>query len=309
MLRSCCGRALGKATALQSSPSTLFSLSRSVWYSGCAGMERGQEKLDGFNISYVRTGSGPNAVLCLPGALGSALTDFRPQLEHLDKKNFTIIAWDPPGYGQSRPPDRDFTGDFFHRDADVALKLMKALKLPKFSMLGWSDGGITAMILAAKNPLNVHKCVVWGANAYVLKEELEIYKKIRDISTWSEKMRAPLIELYGEEYFRTTWEKWVDAFIHIYEVNDGDICKKEVKLIQCPLFVIHGDKDPLVSNEHPKHILDAVPHSRVFHFVDGKHNVHLRYAEKFNELVSEFLLECAPGQQVRRVQGDQDSKL
>lgn len=43
-------------------------------------------------------------------------------------------------------------------------------------MLGWSDGGITAMILAAKYPLNVHKCVVWGSNAYVLKEELETYK-------------------------------------------------------------------------------------------------------------------------------------
>lgn len=75
-------------------------------------------------------------------------------------------------------------------------------------------------------------------------------------------MRAPLVELYGEEYFRTTWEKWVDAFIHIYEVYDGDICRKEVKQIQCPLFVLHGDKDPLVAKEHPDYILDAVPNSR-----------------------------------------------
>lgn len=253
-------------------------------------MEEGREEIDSFTINYLRTGSGPNPVLCLPGALGSSWTDFKPQLEKLDKNKFTIIAWDPPGYGGSRPPDRDFTGNFFHRDADVALKLMKALKLPRFSMLGWSDGGITAMILAARNPLNVHKCVVWGANAYVLKEELEMYKKIRDISTWSEKMRAPLIELYGEEYFRTTWEKWVDAFIRIYEDYNGDICTKEVKRIQCPLFVLHGDQDPLVSKEHPDHILGAVQNCRVFHFPDGKHNIHLRYAEKFNELVTEFLL-------------------
>lgn len=42
-------------------------------------------------------------------------------------------------------------------------------------MLGWSDGGITAMILAAKYPLHVKKCVIWGANAFVLREELEMY--------------------------------------------------------------------------------------------------------------------------------------
>jgi len=131
-------------------------------------------------------------------------------------------------------------------------------------------------------------------------------------------MRAPLLEFYGEEYFRATWEKWVDAFIHIYEVYDGDICTKEVKLIQCPLFVLHGDKDPLVSKEHPSYILDAVSNSRyfsgmntlqhitsfiyllhpmfcrVFHFPNGKHNIHLRYAEQFNELVTKFLLECVP---------------
>lgn len=43
----------------------------------------------------------------------------------LDKKQFTLVAWDPPGYGYSRPPDRDFTGDFFHQDAEIAVKLMK----------------------------------------------------------------------------------------------------------------------------------------------------------------------------------------
>lgn len=33
-------------------------------------LQGGREKIDGHNISYVRAGSGPNAVLCLPGALG-----------------------------------------------------------------------------------------------------------------------------------------------------------------------------------------------------------------------------------------------
>ena len=51
-------------------------------------------------------------------------------------------------YGLSRPPNRVFDLDFFGRDADDAMALMKHLDLTPFSMLGWSDGGITAMHIA-----------------------------------------------------------------------------------------------------------------------------------------------------------------
>ena len=37
-------------------------------------------------IHVVKAGSGARAVLLLPGALGSALSDFRPQLEGLDRE-------------------------------------------------------------------------------------------------------------------------------------------------------------------------------------------------------------------------------
>jgi pimeloyl-ACP methyl ester carboxylesterase len=43
-------------------------------------------------------------------------------------------------------------------------------------MLGWSDGGITAMIAAAKYPERVDKLVIWGANSYIIEEEAKIYE-------------------------------------------------------------------------------------------------------------------------------------
>lgn len=131
-------------------------------------------------INCVRSGGGKKAVLLLPGALGSSWTDFKPQIEKLPQKlpNYSIIAWDPPGYGRSIPPKRDFPIDFFHNDARVANDLMNQLGFERYSLLGWSDGGITAMILAAKFPLAVHKLVVWGSNAYILPEELKIYESM-----------------------------------------------------------------------------------------------------------------------------------
>ena len=59
-----------------------------------------------------------------------------------------MIAWDPPGYGKSRPPNRTFPDNFFERDATAAVEFMKILGHSKFSIIGWSDGGITALFMA-----------------------------------------------------------------------------------------------------------------------------------------------------------------
>lgn len=139
---------------------------------------------------------------------GSAFTDFKPQIENLPKllPDFNIIAWDPPGYGKSIPPQKQFTTDFLEKDATTVKELMDVLGVSKFSVLGWSDGGITGLILAGKYPDKVDKLLVFGSNAYIIDDELKIYDNIRDVNKWSAKMREPLEKLYGAEYFKTNWE-------------------------------------------------------------------------------------------------------
>ncbi|XP_047653537.1 valacyclovir hydrolase isoform X4 [Phacochoerus africanus] len=134
--------------------------------------------VNGIHLHYLRTGEGEHAVLLLPGMLGSGETDFGPQIETLSKKLFTVVAWDPRGYGHSRPPDRDFPVGFFERDAEDAIGLMKTLKFKKVSLLGWSDGGITALTAAARYPSYVSKMVIWGANAYVTDQDERIYQEV-----------------------------------------------------------------------------------------------------------------------------------
>lgn len=56
---------------------------------------------------------------------GSGQTDFGPQLQSMNKQLFTVVAWDPRGYGKSIPPSRDFPPDFFERDAKDAVDLMQ----------------------------------------------------------------------------------------------------------------------------------------------------------------------------------------
>ncbi|XP_031972397.1 valacyclovir hydrolase [Corvus moneduloides] len=246
-------------------------------------------QVNGVHLHYQQTGEGSHAVLLLPGMLGSGQTDFGPQLKSMNKQLFTVVAWDPRGYGKSIPPSRDFPPDFFERDAKDAVDLMQALKFKKFSLLGWSDGGITALIAAAKYPNLIHKLVVWGANASVTQEDVRIYNGIRDVSKWSEKVKKPLEELYGHKYFAETCEAWVDGILRFADNSDGNICQQLLPDIKCPTFIIHGEKDPLVPQAHAEYIHKHIKGSRLLLMPEGKHNLHLRFAEDFNREVENFL--------------------
>jgi valacyclovir hydrolase len=248
-------------------------------------------------INYVkscldgRANEPKQAVLLMPGALGSAWTDFKPQIEKLPHllPQHAVIAWDPPGYGKSIPPSRHFSVDFFEEDATCARNLMLAIGFPRFSVLGWSDGGITGMILAANHAESVEKLVIWGANAYILPEELKIYESIRDVSKWSARMREPLEKLYGADYFAKTWSEWVDVFHKIYAERKGNLCRDKLERILAKTLVVHGAKDPMIAAEHVPALLNGIKGADLHVFPEGKHNIHLKYADEFNMIVSEFL--------------------
>ena len=71
----------------------------------------------------------------------------------------------------------------------------------------------------------------------------------------------------------------------------GDICRYEISKIKCPLLVIHGLKDHVTPLDHAEVIHKTVPGSILHIMPEGRHNLHLRYDQEFNELVTKFLKE------------------
>lgn len=157
----------------------------------------------------------------------------------------------------------------------------------QYSVLGWSDGGITAMILAANEGRDVvEKIVIWGSNAYVAEGDRLATNRVRDTDNWNPRFRAAFEEVYGPQRLKELWAEYCDR----YEVWD-DICTEDLKRIQSPMFVLHGDKDPMVAPEHPDYIAKNVKDCRVHRFPSGKHNIHIKYKDEFNRMVEKFLLE------------------
>lgn len=217
-------------------------------------------RVNDLDINIVESGKGDKSVLLLPGALGSSWTDFKPQIEQLPSllPNHTIIAWDPPGYGKSIPPKRKLDLDLFQNDARCAVDLMKTLNRPTFSILGWSDGGITGLIMAGRFIENVDKLIIWGAGAYLNADEVKAIQNIRDVSKWSARMREPMEKVYGVERFAELWSEWVDAYVLFYTKRDGNFCREEVEQLKAPTFILHGQKDPMVAAEHIPYLREHI---------------------------------------------------
>jgi valacyclovir hydrolase len=95
------------------------------------------------------------------------------------------------------------------------------LGVKKYSVLGWSDGGITALMVAANQPENVCKLVVWGANAYITDDELKTYERLRNVDSWGESARKHYLQVYDEKYFRHHFSAWVDAFLQYKTKRNG----------------------------------------------------------------------------------------
>jgi valacyclovir hydrolase len=242
-------------------------------------------------FNYEMTGTGRNTLLLLPGGLGSSETDYSMQLMHMNKDLFTVIGWDPRGYGRSIPPERDWPENFLERDADDAAAFMKTLGVEKYSVLGWSDGGISALIMAAKYPQNVRKLVVWGANAYVTDEEIQGYESIRNTDAWNPRVREHYLSVYDAGYFRRLCSNWVDAYNVLKAKRGGDICRDALERIQCPTLVIHGEKDQMVPNFHPEFLVQKIKNAGMLKFAEGRHNLHQTLYKQFNSTVEHFLIQ------------------
>ena len=259
-------------------------------------MEKGKIKADdGVELYYERRGSGPRSLLIIPGALTSVGTFLSPQMDYFGREGseFTVVGFDPRGYGKSRPHKRDYLSpEILHRDARDAVQVMKALGLSKFSVLGWCEGGVIGIIAAKLFPANVQKLFAWGSIAKVTKDDVQMIEKLRDTKECNPKLWAAMEALYGDEC-PTLWSEWIDWFVGVHSdpVRKGDLCVKEITEVKCPTMVLHGMKDAFCPVFHAEYLEKNIKNCRLMIWPEGKHNLHFQFPINFNKLVHDFLIE------------------
>jgi valacyclovir hydrolase len=239
------------------------------------------------NFHYLNEGQGP-VMLLLGGTLSTARSDFSPQLAAF-ASDHRVIAPDRRGYGETRPPERDFPDNFYEREARDMAALVHALQLTNMIVCGWSEGAAVALWLATLVPTRVKALAVWGGIAGLDEQDIARFEARRDTSAWSARAQTTMNELFGDGYWQRVWCDWLDTMQRL--AAQGSARLAPLDAVRCPVLVLHGGKDPLIRIEHPQALVTQLATARFQEIAAGGHNVHLTHADEFNAALAAFLRE------------------
>ncbi|MEQ8302027.1 MAG: alpha/beta hydrolase [Cyclobacteriaceae bacterium] len=234
-------------------------------------------------IYYEEYGTGMPVIL-LEGGLKS-IKDFSLCIPEL-AKHFRVIAPDDPGQGRSEALDT-MTYDLL---AQYVIKLVDHLKVDSAYVMGWSDGGIAALILAAKRPDIVKRIIAVGAN----------YTKSGYVS--SDSVKGPLQLLPPDYQPEPESQKWVDEYFSAMNkknwrktINermvmwDQAYCFPEELLgeIKIPVMIVAGDRD-VIKIDHTVEMHQLIKGSELCILPDTSHDVFGERPKLISDIATNF---------------------
>lgn len=219
-------------------------------------------------IYYEIYGTG-NPLVLLHGNEGQ-ISDFYRQIPELCKK-FQVIAIDTRGQGKSL----DFsTGKLkYERFVEDLKIILDSLKLKKVNILGWSDGGNTALMMSYLHPEYVNKFIIVGANLYPTGVD----------DTLLHSLKEQVNELDSKKDNTSIHSR----LLHLM-VEEPNISLFDLKKINSLGLVIVGDRD-IIKSDHTKLIAGSIANSQLKIIGDASHFVPQEKPEIFNEIVLTFL--------------------
>lgn len=226
-------------------------------------------------IYYEVAGTG-DPVLLLPG-WGGTIEEFTTMRAALVAANYQVIAADLPGSGRSEPQPRVYSDSYFAEDAHAFAALLAHLGVMPAHLLGFSDGGEVALLMAAQSPQRVRSVAAWGAAGQLNDPDGHMRAAMMQMMDGGipamEPFREYLVAMYGEENARAMVRNFVAALTAMIEAG-GDISLSQAGSIRCPVFLIAGEHDPFA----PRHLVDEIaaqiPNAEVVTVADAGHNLY-----------------------------------
>lgn len=247
----------------------------------------------GQRLWYEDVGQG-DAVLMLHGFTGTAQADLSRQIEWFSR-SYRVIAPDLRGYGRSLPKPRQFPVDFYVQDALDAAALLEALGIERAHVLGYSDGGESAVLVGIERPERVRSIVAWGVAGQVAPELLAIAEDYADLAAWPSR-RGQWLEQIEARHGPGAWEPMVSGWVAAMRglaAAGGDISYRRAHEIRRPVLLMNGEHD----RGNPIPLLYAlasrIPHCQVEVWPGLGHPIHVEATEAFNRRVQRFLEEVA----------------
>ena len=222
------------------------------------------------------------------------------------KQHFHVVALDLRGHGESSWSEQYRLRDYL---ADLEC-FIDSLQLPEFVLVGHSLGGIISTVYAANNPGRVKRLVIIDIGPEIKAEGLEFRNR-----EWA--VEPPFYNSMDEaiEYAKRIHPYHADSYIKhdlsygLKHVGEGRLVYKYdrkvretewqspewlwdyIKMIVCPVLVIHGSESDLLDGEVAHRMAATLAFGSVVDIERAAHTVQGDSPEEFESVIKKFLAE------------------
>jgi pimeloyl-ACP methyl ester carboxylesterase len=235
---------------------------------------------------FCETSGEGEPLLLLHGGFGT-VGDFDSQTPEL-AKHFKVVAFERPGHGRTADNDEPFT---YAMMAEYTADLIEALKLGATDLVGWSDGGIIALLLAISRPDLVRRVVCIGGSLNPNSVSPQSVAWLRSATSQSFRKAQPAVaERYdklspdGPSHFPVVFEKTKKMWL-----SEPDFRREELAKISAPTLVMAGDRDAITA-EHTLELFRSIKGAQLCIIPGTTHFLLSERPEAAIRAILEFLL-------------------
>lgn len=255
-------------------------------------------EVDGAHIAFERRGSGPPLVL-LHGAFSDRRT-WRRQLEGLSDE-FTVVAWDAPGCGESSDPPASFRLPHY---ADVFARFIAALGLVRPHVLGLSFGGGLALELFRRHPGLPGSLILasayagWAGSLPPEEVQQRLERALREVELPPEQwVRGYLPGLFSSSVSAEVVEETIAMMLDTRPAGmrpmlrgfaEADL-RDVLPRIDRPTLLLYGDADLRSPPRVAADLHARIPGAKLTFLPGVGHESNLEAPEAFNDQVRRFL--------------------
>ncbi|TAN71677.1 MAG: alpha/beta hydrolase [Methylobacter sp.] len=263
-------------------PMSVNALHYLIWkYSTTMQAETGNIIYRGAHIHYVTYGHG-KPILLLHGGLSNKLSWFS-QLPWLVASGRRVVLIDTRGHGDSTPGNLKPSYRVFAEDT---LRVLDQLGIQRTDIVGWSDGGIIALLLGIEAPQRVGRIVAISANFQPSGLIPEVNRARNEFYTGS---------LNKMTYSLRSWWSGAGERHAVLEAEIKELWRTEPQLdhsdlqaITAPTLVITGESD-IIDLVHSSELAQRLTNGKLEIVAGAGHAAPVTHALQINQLIASFL--------------------
>ena len=225
---------------------------------------------DGVTLYYEVYGEGEP--LLLVHGNGGSIGVFAAQIDFF-KTHRKVIAMDSRDQGRSGDSAGPIT---YEQMADDLAALVDHLKLGPVDVVGWSDGGIEALLMGVRHPDKVRKLVVMAAN-------LNPQAVYPETAAMVAQMRASM----PADADKTPEGRRALKMLHLL-ADEPHIDPATLGKVAAPTLVMSSDHD-VIQLQHTVEIYESLPNANLAVLPNSTHAVPYDDPKLFDETVERFL--------------------